>query len=103
MKSVLDRIKSEAEVTYRTNNNRVYCTVKCCDLKQRNLLFDAFHGTPNCAVTGIKEPPTVCVVLPLDLEQFRKEQISAALEAKARKEALARQAAQPVLTPGHQH
>ena len=78
----LKKIQVEAPVSYRTNGNLVYCTVRCQNLEQRNTVYDDFGGLPKYGLAATKNPPTVTVVLVLDPGKYFSEQQNQKLGAK---------------------
>jgi len=70
----LKQLGCDASVTYKTNGNLVSCTVHCRDLDQRNRVYDDFRAAKTAALSATREPPTVCIVLPLDPEAFKSQQ-----------------------------
>jgi hypothetical protein len=72
----LKQIARDPAVTYKTNDNYVFCTAHCRDLNERNAIYDAFRNVPKYGLTATKNPPTVCVVLLLDPAAYQSSQQS---------------------------
>src|SRR5437899_8342653 len=70
----LKQIARDPAVTYKTNDNYVFCTAHCRDLNERNAIYDAFRNVPKYGLTATKNPPTVCVVLLLDPSAYQSSQ-----------------------------
>ena len=78
----LKQIEVDAPVTYSTNGNVIFCTVRCKDLDQRNAVYDGFSNLPKVGLTATKNPPSVTVVLLLDPAKYFSEQQNQRLNAK---------------------
>jgi hypothetical protein len=74
IESRLKEIARDPAVTYKTNDNYVFCTAHCRDLNERNAIYDAFRNVPKYSLTATKNPPTVCVVLLLDPAAYQSTQ-----------------------------
>jgi len=88
----LKELQRTPPLTCRTNGGMVFCTMRCRDLEERNLLYNAFRKIPNCTITATKSPPSVCVVLPADPASFERTQETMRKEAIARQTALEQEA-----------
>jgi hypothetical protein len=74
MAARLKQIGHDPSVTYKTNDNYVYCTAHCRDLNERNAVYDGFRNVPKYGLSATKNPPTVCVVLLLDPGAYQSNQ-----------------------------
>jgi hypothetical protein len=81
VESRLKEIDRSPLVTYKTNDNYVFCTAHCRDLNERNAVYDAFRNIPKYGLTATKNPPTVCVVLLLDPAVYQSNQQAQKLAA----------------------
>lgn len=81
VESRLKQIAREPSVTYKTNNNYVFCTAHCRDLNERNAVYDAFRNVSKYSLTATKNPPNVCIVLLLDPRTYESNQQAQRLAA----------------------
>jgi len=81
VESRLKEIGRAPSVTYKTNDNYVFCTAHCSDLNERNAVYDAFRNIPKYSLTATKNPPTVCVVVLLDPSAYQSNQQAQRLAA----------------------
>jgi hypothetical protein len=81
VESRLKSIGRSPSVTYRTNDNYVFCTAHCADVNERNAVYDGFRNIPKYSLTATKEPPTVCVVVLLDPAAYQSNQQAQKLAA----------------------
>ena len=77
----LKQIGHNPSVTYKTNDNYVYCTAHCSDLNERNAVYDGFRNVPKFGLSATKNPPTVCIVLLLDPAAYQSNQQAQRLAA----------------------
>src|SRR5262249_6526898 len=72
-------------ISYRTNGNLIFCTVRCNDLDQRNAVYDAFSSMAKYGLSATKNPPTVTVMILSDAARYFSEQQNQKLVAKLQK------------------
>ena len=70
----LKQLALDPTVTYRTNDNYVFCTAHCRDVNERNAVYDAFRNLPKYSLTATRNPPNVCVVVLLDPSAYQSNQ-----------------------------
>jgi hypothetical protein len=81
IESRLKEIGRSPSVTYKTNDNYVFCTAHCSDLNERNAVYDAFRNIPKYSLSATKTPPAVCVVVLLDPAAYQSNQQAQRLAA----------------------
>ena len=82
IQSRLKKLEVDAPVTYRTNGNLVFCTIRCGNLDQRNAVYDGFSNLSKYGLTATRNPPTVTVVLVLDAAKYFNDQQNRKLVSK---------------------
>ncbi|HTL56511.1 MAG TPA: hypothetical protein VL361_12580 [Candidatus Limnocylindrales bacterium] len=81
----LKKADIDVPISYRTNGNLVFCTVRCKDLEQRNAVYDTFSSMAKYGLSATKTPPTVTVVVLSDAAKYFSEQQNQKLVAKLQK------------------
>lgn len=82
VQSRLKKADIDVPVTYRTNGNLIFCTVRCKNLDQRNAVYDTFSSMPKYGLSATRNPPTVTVVVLSDAAKYLSEQQNQKLIAK---------------------
>jgi hypothetical protein len=80
---VAEKLKSlgkDPKVTVKSRGNYVYFTMHCQDLAERDAIYNGFLQTTKVAMSGTKEPPTVCVIFVEDAAEYRDYNAQVELE-----------------------
>lgn len=85
VQSQLKKADIDLPISYRTNGNLIFCTVRCKDLDQRNAVYDTFSSMAKYGLSATKNPPTVTVVILSDASRYFSEQQNQKLGAKLHK------------------